>query len=165
MVWEVGSFCSAVCGRCTFLAGLSFFFDVFDPLLASFFASFFNDFFGGIIGVAFGKWSAKKPPGRPRDFPTSNHREGASLRSSIAPHAARPKLADTAIRTSATRAHARIDTHSLADSPLHGFCETTRMTFPTTARQFGANTLIDRERRSKVCGDDLRHQQAVYGMK
>jgi hypothetical protein len=39
------------------------------------------------------------------------------------------------------------------------------MTFPTTARQFGANTLIDREHRSKVCGDDLRHQQAVYGMK
>jgi hypothetical protein len=105
MVWEVGSFCSAVCGRCTLLAGLSFF-DVFDALLAS----FFNDFFGGIIGVVFGKWSAKNPPGRPEDFPASNHRDMASLRSSIALHAARPKLADTAIRTSATRAHARIDT-------------------------------------------------------
>ena len=42
-------------------------------------------------------------------FPMSNHRETASFRSSIDPQPARPKLADTAIRTSATRAQARID--------------------------------------------------------
>jgi hypothetical protein len=85
---------------------LRLFFEVFDALLAS----VFNDFFGGIIGVVFGKWSAKNSPGRPGDFPTSNHWDMASLRSSIAPQAARLKLADTAIAASATRAHARIDT-------------------------------------------------------
>src|SRR5580704_9271243 len=100
MVWEVGSFCSAVCGRCTLVANLSFF---FGALLAS----FFNDFSGGIIGVACGRASAL--PDRPGD-PTSNHRDAASLRSSIAPHAARPKPADTIIRTNATRAQARINT-------------------------------------------------------
>ena len=108
MVWEVGSFCSALCGRCTLRAGLSFFFDVFDV----FDALLFNDFLpGAIIVVVFGKWSAKNPSGRPGDFPTSNHRDMASLRSSIEPHAATSKVADTAIsRTSATRAHARIVT-------------------------------------------------------
>ena len=97
---EVDSFFSTVCGRCTLL--LSFF---FDALLAP----FFNGFSGGIIGFASGKSSENTP--RPLgDFPTSNHRETAALRSSIALHAARPMLAETATKTSATRAQARIDT-------------------------------------------------------
>src|SRR6516164_8750809 len=103
MVWEVGGFRSAVCGRCTLVANLSFFFDALR-------ASFFNDFSGGIVGVACGGASAL--PGRPGD-PASNHRDMVSLRSSIAPHAARPRLADTIIRTSATRAQARIGTQRL----------------------------------------------------
>src|SRR5436190_23907348 len=106
MVWVVGSFCSAVFDRCTLLlANLSFF---FDALLASFFNDFLDS--GVIIGVAWGRASAL--PGRPGD-PTSNHRDTVSLKSSIAPHAARPKLADTIIRTSATRAQARIGTQRL----------------------------------------------------
>src|SRR6516162_813808 len=103
MVWEVGGLCSAVCRRCTLVANLSLF---FDALLAS----FFNDFSGGIVGVPCGSWSAL--PGRPGD-PTSNNRDTVSLRSSIARHAARPRLADTIIRTSATRAQARIGTQRL----------------------------------------------------
>src|SRR6516165_3886330 len=105
MVWEVGSFWSALCGRCTLPAGLSFFFDVFD-VFDVFDSLLFNDFFpGAIIVVVFGKWSAKNPSGRPGDFPTSNHRDVASLRSSIEPHAATSKVAGTAIsRTSVTRA-------------------------------------------------------------
>src|SRR5215468_5555925 len=104
MVWEVGRFSSPVRCRCTLVANLSF---VFDALLAS----FFNDFPGGIlVGVACG--GASTLPVRPGD-PTSNHRDAVSLRSSIAPHAARPKLADTVIRTSATRAQAPTDTRGL----------------------------------------------------
>jgi hypothetical protein len=103
VVLEVGSCFAAVCGRCTLLAGLSFFF--FDALLAS----FLDGFAGGRIGVTSGKSSANapRPPGV---FPMSNHRKTASFRSSIDPQPARPKLADMAIRTSATRAQARIET-------------------------------------------------------
>ena len=50
-----------------------------------------------------------KDSGPPGVFPMSNHRDTASFRSSINPQPARPKLAETAIRTSATRAQARID--------------------------------------------------------
>src|SRR5262249_54556089 len=89
-----------VCGRCTLL--LSFF---FDALLAS----FFNGFFDGIMGFVCGKSSVNTPPRPPGDFPTSNHRETAAFRSSIALHAARPMLAGAATKTSATRAQARID--------------------------------------------------------
>src|SRR5215510_14661660 len=95
---EVGSFFSTVCGRCTLL--LSFFFD----------ASFFNGFSGGIIGVVSGKSSVNTPPRPPGDVPASNHRETAAFRSSITLHAVRPMLAETATKTSATRAQARIDT-------------------------------------------------------
>src|SRR5215831_6743778 len=80
---------------------LSFF---FDALLAS----FFNGFSGGLIGVVSGKSSVNTPPRPPGDFPTSNHRETAAFRSSIALHAARPMLVETATKTSATRAQARI---------------------------------------------------------
>ena len=67
VVLEVGSFFSAVCGRCPLLAGLSFF---FDALLAS----FLDGFAGGRIGVTSGKSSANapRPPGV---FPMSNHRD------------------------------------------------------------------------------------------
>src|SRR6516162_6335601 len=104
MVREVGSFCSAVCGRRTLVANLSFFFDAW-------LASCCNDFLdsGVIIGVAEGRASAL--PGGPGD-PTSNHRNTVSLRSSIVPHAARPQLA-TIIRTSATRVQTRIRTQRL----------------------------------------------------
>ena len=105
MVWEVRGFCSAVCGRCALVANVSFF---FEALLASFFNDFLDS--GAIVAVAWGRESAL--PGRPGD-PTSNHRDTVSLRSSIAPHAARLRLADTVIKTSATRAQARIGTKRL----------------------------------------------------
>jgi hypothetical protein len=64
-----------------------------------------SGFSGGIVGVA----SGKSPPPL-GSFSGSTHRKKASLNSSIAAHPARPKLADKAIRTSATRARARVDT-------------------------------------------------------
>jgi len=67
VVLEVGSFFSAVCGRCPLLAGLSFF---FDALLAS----FLDGFSGGIIGGASGNLLANTP-GPPGVFPMSNHRD------------------------------------------------------------------------------------------
>ena len=75
----------------------------FDGLLAS----FCDGFSGGIIGVASGSANSPGPLG---SFSDSTHRKKASLNSSIAAHPARPKLADKAIRTSATGARARVDT-------------------------------------------------------
>ena len=90
---------ATVCGRCSLRADLT----CFDGLLAS----FFDGFSGGITGVASGKSSANNP--RPLgSFSDSTQRKKASLSSSIAAHPARPKLADRATRTSATRAQARI---------------------------------------------------------
>jgi hypothetical protein len=89
-----------VCGRGSFRAGLATF---LDALAASCFG-----ITGGIIGLAFGmsRENSSRPSGKVAD---SNHWEIADFRSSIAAHPARPKLADMSIRTSATRAQARID--------------------------------------------------------
>jgi len=92
---------STVCGCCSLRADLAC---VFCVLLIC----FFEGFSGVMTGVASGKSSAINS--RPlASFSDSTHRKKASLNSSIAAHPARPKLADTAIRTSATRARARID--------------------------------------------------------
>jgi hypothetical protein len=71
----------------------------FDRLLAS----FFDGFSGGITGVASGKSSADNPRAL-GSLSDSTQRKKASRSSSIAAHPARPKLADRAMRTSATRA-------------------------------------------------------------
>src|SRR5262249_56662035 len=105
---EVGIFFPTVCGRCTLL--LSFFFDALLAFFDALLASFFNGFSGGIIGVVCGKSAVNTSPRPPGDFPTSNHLETAALRSSIALHAARPMLVETATKTSATRPQARINT-------------------------------------------------------
>lgn len=101
----IGGFCggsTTVCGRCSLRADLTCF---LDGLLAS----FFDGFSGAITGVASGESSADNP--RPLgSFSDSTQRKKASLSSSIAAHPARPKPADTAIRMSAARAQARIDT-------------------------------------------------------
>jgi hypothetical protein len=92
---------ATVCGRCSLRADLTCF---FDGLLAS----FFDGFSGGITGVASGKSSSNSPRSL-GSFPDSTQRKKASFSSSIAAHPARPKLADAATRTSATRARARVD--------------------------------------------------------
>jgi hypothetical protein len=85
-----------ICGGCDLRADLTRF---FDGLLAS----FCGGFSGGITGVASGESSAATP--RPvGSFSDSTHRKKVSLSSSIAAHPARPKLADTVNKTSATRA-------------------------------------------------------------
>jgi hypothetical protein len=92
---------TTLCGRCSLRADLSCFLDFL-------FASFFAGFSGGTTGVASGKSSANAP--RPLgSFSDSTHRRMVSLSSSIAAHPARPKVADRAIKTSATRAQARIN--------------------------------------------------------
>jgi len=69
----------------------------------------FGGFSGGTTGVTSGKSSATTP--RPLgSFSDSTQRKNASLSSSIAAHPARPRLADTAMATSATRARGRADT-------------------------------------------------------
>jgi hypothetical protein len=101
---EIGGFfggSTTVCGRCSLRAVLAFF---FGALLTS-----FGIFSSGSTGDASGALPGNTPPS-PGKFAVSNHLEMLALRSSIAAHPARPKLADTAIETSATRAHARIDT-------------------------------------------------------
>jgi hypothetical protein len=105
---EIGGFfgVSTVCGRCTLRAGLFFFFAALACFLDGLLASPFGVFSAGIRAASC-KSAGPRPP---RKFPLSNHRDMASFRSSIAPHPARPKLADTAIETSATRVQARIDT-------------------------------------------------------
>jgi hypothetical protein len=95
-----GGSTTTVCGRRSLRANLT----RFDGLLAS----FFDGFSGGMMGVASGKTKGPRPAGG--SFPNSTQRKKASFRSSIAAHPARPKLADRAIRTSAIRARARIDT-------------------------------------------------------
>jgi hypothetical protein len=93
---------TTVCGRCSLRAGLSF--GCGRGLLGS-----FGVFSGGAIGVASGNSSANNPR-PPGSFSDSTHRKKASFSSSIAAHPARPKLADMAIETSATRAQVHIDT-------------------------------------------------------
>ena len=74
-------------------------------------ASCLGIFSGGILGVAFGKSSSENTPRPTGNFADSNHWAIANFRSSIAAHPAGPKVAkDTAIKTSAPRAQARIDT-------------------------------------------------------
>jgi hypothetical protein len=100
---------ATVSGRCSLRADLT----GFDGLLAS----LFDGFSGGITGVASGKSSADnaRPLG---SFSDSTQRKKASLSSSIAAHPARPRLADRAMRTSATRAQARIATVSPSRTDL-----------------------------------------------
>ena len=89
------------CGRCGLRADLT----RFDGLLAS----FFDGFSGAMTGVAPGDSSANGPRSAGGSFSDSTQRKKASFNSSIAAHPARPKLAHKAIRTSATRAQARVD--------------------------------------------------------
>jgi len=100
---------TTVSGRCGLRAVLI----RFDGLLATFFCGFS----GGITGAA----SGTSPADNPRSlgsFSDSTQRKKASLSSSIAAHPARPKLADRAMRTSATRAQARIGTVSPSTKAL-----------------------------------------------
>jgi hypothetical protein len=91
---------TTVCGRCS-LRAISF--GCGRTLVGS-----FGVFSGGTTGVASGDSSGGTP--RPLgSLSDSTHRKKVSLSSSIAAHPARPKLVDTATRTSATRAWARVD--------------------------------------------------------
>jgi hypothetical protein len=92
---------ATVCGRCS-LRAVSF--GCGRRLLGS-----FGVFSGGTTGVACDNSSANTP--RPLgSFSDSTHRKKVSFSSSIAAHPARPTLTDTAIKTSATRARARVET-------------------------------------------------------
>jgi hypothetical protein len=77
-------------------------------------AATFGIFFGAITGAASGALPGNTSPS-PVKFTLSNHREIVIFRSSIAAHPARPKLADTVIEMSATRAQAPIDTLAIRD--------------------------------------------------
>src|SRR5690349_13728858 len=77
-------------------------------------------FFFGVLEEAFGIFAgvtapgdSGAAPGNPAPssgtFAVSNQRERLAFRSSIAAHPPRPKLAERAIETSATRERARID--------------------------------------------------------
>jgi hypothetical protein len=91
---------TTVCGRCS-LRAVSF--GCGRTLVGS-----FGVFSGGTTGVASGDSSGGTP--RPLgSLSDSTHRKKVSFSSSIAAHPARPKLVDTATRTSATRARARVD--------------------------------------------------------
>ena len=100
---EIGGFFggrTAVCGRCS-LRAVSF--GCGRRLLGP-----FGVFSGGTTGVASNDSSTSTP--RPLgSLSDSTHRKKVSFSSSIAAHPARPKFADTAIATSATRARARAD--------------------------------------------------------
>jgi hypothetical protein len=101
---------TTVCGCCSLRADLSCF---FDGLLAT----FLDGISGGITGFTSGKSLADNP--RPLgSFSDSTQRKKVSLSSSIAAHPARPKLAEKAIRASATRAQARIGTVSPSRTDL-----------------------------------------------
>ena len=105
---EIGGFfggSTTVCGRCSLRAAALIFF--FGALAAS-----FGIFFGAITGAASGALPGNTSPS-PVKFTVSNHREMVIFRSSIAAHPARPKLADTVIETSATRAQPPIDTPAI----------------------------------------------------
>jgi hypothetical protein len=103
---------TTVSGRCSLRADLTGF--DFDGLLAS----FFGGFAGAITGVASGKSSADNSRPLGGSFSDSTQRKKASLSSSIAAHPARPKLAESVVRTSATRAQARIATVSPSRADL-----------------------------------------------
>ena len=100
---EIGGFLggsTTVCGFCSLRAVLIFF---FGALGSSF----------GIFSGAATRGDSGAVPGNPTPssvkFAVSNQREMLAFRSSIAAHPPRPKLAERAIETSATRARARID--------------------------------------------------------
>ena len=96
---EIGGFfggSATVCGRCSLRAVALIFF--FGALAAP-----FGTLSGAITGAASGGLPGNTSPSRVK-FTVSNHCEILAFRSSIAAHAASPKLADTVIEASATRA-------------------------------------------------------------
>ena len=102
-----GGSTTTVCGRRSLRADLT----CLDGLLASTFGGFFGGITGGLpttCQTRVGGWSIGA--GGLGGFSDSTQRKNASFNSSIAAQPARPKLADRAIRTSAIRARARIDT-------------------------------------------------------
>ena len=113
---ETGGFfrSSTVCGRCSLLAALSFF---FDALLAS----SPKIFSGGRPTATSGKPPESFPSCPPSDFSVA--KDIVSFSSSIE-HPARPKLANTAIKTSTSRAQARIENHVIRRTSQRGPIQT-----------------------------------------
>jgi hypothetical protein len=99
---EAGGFFgrSAVCGRCSFLPRLSFFFDTLldsSPKILS----------GGRVSATSGRPEGF-PSCPPSDFSVANHPDIVPFNSSIESHPARPRLANTAIKV-VRRAQTRIE--------------------------------------------------------
>jgi hypothetical protein len=135
----IGGFSGAsttVWGRCSLRADLT----GFDGLLAT----FFDGFSGGLTGVASGKSSADNP--RPLgSFSDSTQRKKASFSSSIAAHPARPRLADSARRTSATRVQARIGSVSRSRTDLRACQAALAAACSVTAARRSASSASSRQ--------------------
>ena len=100
---EIGGFLrgsTTVCGGCSLRAVLIFFFGALGDAFAIFSGATTRGDSGAVPG---------NPTPSSGKFAVSNQREMLAFRSSMAAHPPRPKLAERAIETSATRARARID--------------------------------------------------------